>query len=83
MSKTPPIGVVKQSNVSEELRLRYRYIDLRRQKMHDNIIMRHQIVNSIREYLNDNGYIDIETPFLTKSTPEGARDFLVPSRLNI
>jgi len=81
-SKTPPIGVVKQSNISEELRLRYRYIDLRRSEMHDNILMRHRIVTSIRNYLNECGYIDIETPFLTKSTPEGARDFIVPSRLN-
>jgi aspartyl-tRNA synthetase len=81
-SKTPPIGVIKQSNVSEELRLQYRYIDLRRQQMHDNIMMRHNIVGSVRTYLNAKGFIDIETPFLTKSTPEGARDFLVPSRLN-
>jgi aspartyl-tRNA synthetase len=81
-AKTPPIGVIKQSGVSEELRLKYRYIDLRRAKMKENILMRHRIVNSIRGYLNEMGYIDIETPFLTKSTPEGARDFLVPSRLN-
>ena len=82
ISKTPPIGVVKQSNISEELRLKYRYVDLRRAEMRDNIIMRHRITNSIRNYLNGLGYIDIETPFLTKSTPEGARDFLVPSRYN-
>lgn len=82
VSKTPPIGVIKQSNISEELRLRYRYIDLRRSEMHANVIMRHKIVNSVRHYLNECGFIDIETPFLTKSTPEGARDFLVPSRLN-
>ena len=82
ISKTPPIGVVKQSNISEELRLKYRYVDLRRAEMHGNIIMRHRITNSIRNYLNGLGYIDIETPFLTKSTPEGARDFLVPSRYN-
>jgi aspartyl-tRNA synthetase len=81
-SKTPPIGVIKQSNVSEELRLKYRYVDLRRAEMRDNIIMRHRITSSVRSYLNSLGYIDIETPFLTKSTPEGARDFLVPSRYN-
>jgi aspartyl-tRNA synthetase len=81
-SKTPPIGIVKQANVAEELRLRYRYLDLRRSDMRDNILMRHKIVTAIRSYLNESGYIDIETPFLTKSTPEGARDFLVPSRLN-
>ncbi len=82
VSKTPPIGVIKQSNISEENRLRYRYIDLRRDGMRNNIIQRHRIVNNIRNYLNSRGFIDIETPFLTKSTPEGARDFLVPSRLS-
>jgi aspartyl-tRNA synthetase len=81
-SKTPPIAVVKQDDVSEELRLRYRYIDLRRSRMKENIVMRHRITTSIRKYLNAGGFLDIETPFLTKSTPEGARDFLVPSRLN-
>jgi aspartyl-tRNA synthetase len=81
-AKTSPIGVVKQGDASEELRLRYRYLDMRRSEMRDNIIMRHRIVTSVRNYLNENGYIDIETPFLTKSTPEGARDFLVPSRLS-
>jgi len=81
-SKTPPIAVVKQEDVSEELRLRYRYIDLRRSRMNRNMVMRHRITTSIRKYLNEGGFIDIETPFLTKSTPEGARDFLVPSRLN-
>ncbi len=81
-SKTPPIGVVKQEDISEELRLRYRYIDLRREEMRNNIIMRHRITQAVVRYLDENGYLSIETPFLTKSTPEGARDFLVPSRLN-
>ena len=81
-SKTPPIGVVKQEEVSEELRLRYRYIDLRREEMRNNIIMRHRVVQEVSRYLDDRGFLGIETPFLTKSTPEGARDFLVPSRLN-
>ena len=81
-SKTPPIGVIKQEDVSEELRLRYRYIDLRREKMRNNIIMRHRVVQEISGYLNSRGFLSIETPFLTKSTPEGARDFLVPSRMN-
>jgi len=81
-SRTLPIGVIKQEGVQEELRLKYRYIDLRRSRMRNNIIMRHRIVKEVRDYLNHNGFIDIETPFLTKSTPEGARDFLVPSRIN-
>jgi aspartyl-tRNA synthetase len=81
-SKTPPIGVVKQEEVSEELRLRYRYIDLRREEMRNNIIMRHRVVQEVSRYLDGRGFLSIETPFLTKSTPEGARDFLVPSRLN-
>ena len=81
-ANTPPIGIVKQGEVSEETRLRYRYLDLRRNEMKDNIVMRHRIATAVRNYLNEHEYIDIETPFLTKSTPEGARDFLVPSRLN-
>jgi aspartyl-tRNA synthetase len=81
-AKTPPIGIVRQEDTSEETRLRYRYLDLRREEMRDNIIARHRISNSVRGYLNGRGFIDIETPYLTKSTPEGARDFLVPSRLN-
>jgi aspartyl-tRNA synthetase len=81
-SDTPPIGVVKQEDVSEEIRLRYRYLDLRREKMRNNMVMRHRITRAVRDYLDSRGFLDIETPFLTKSTPEGARDFLVPSRLN-
>lgn len=82
VANTSPIGIVKQGEVTEETRLRYRYLDLRRNEMRDNVIMRHRISSSVRNYLNGQGYIDIETPFLTKSTPEGARDFLVPSRMN-
>lgn len=81
-SEPIPIGVFKHEESSEETRLKYRYLDLRRERMKNNILMRHRIVQSIREYFNDEGFLDIETPFLTKSTPEGARDFLVPSRLN-
>ena len=81
-SKSLPIQVIKQTEDSEEIRLKYRYIDLRRERMKNNIIARHKIISEIRKFFNDRGFIDIETPFLTKSTPEGARDFLVPSRLN-
>ena len=81
-SKPLPIAVVKQSGVSEDLRLKYRYIDLRREEMRNNILMRHRVTSAIRKYLDESGFIDIETPFLTKSTPEGARDFIVPSRMN-
>lgn len=79
-SKTPPFEL-DQSNVDETLRLKYRYLDLRRPEMTEGLIVRHRIAQRIREYLNGEGFIEIETPMLTKSTPEGARDFLVPSRL--
>jgi aspartyl-tRNA synthetase len=68
--------------VSENLRLKYRYLDLRSDRLKKNLMFRHEVVRRIRHYLNENGFLDIETPFLTKSTPEGARDFLVPSRFN-
>ena len=67
-------------SVNEETRLKYRYLDLRSKRMHNNIILRHNVIRTIREYLYGKGFTEIETPFLTKSTPEGARDFLVPSR---
>jgi len=68
--------------VNEELRLKYRYLDLRKQRMKENIVLRHKVIKLIRDYLDKKGFLEIETPILTKSTPEGARDFLVPSRLN-
>ncbi len=81
-SQTPPFGVESFSGeVGEESRLRYRYLDLRRERMREGIVLRHRIVAAIRRFLDDEGFLDIETPVLTRSTPEGARDFLVPSRL--
>lgn len=80
-SKTVPFEISDDTSVSEELRLKYRYLDLRRDKMTNNLKMRHQIKKVFRDYLDEQGFIDVETPFLTKSTPEGARDYLVPSRI--
>ncbi|MCK4650688.1 aspartate--tRNA ligase [Candidatus Babeliales bacterium] len=80
-SKALPYQLEEADNVDDGLRLKYRYIDLRRKKMHNIIKLRHKIIFAIREYLNKNDFYEIETPILSKSTPEGARDFLVPSRL--
>ena len=79
---TPPFQLDEHENVSEEIRLRYRYVDLRRPEMLQRIQMRSQVTRQLRNYLDDNGFLDIETPMLTKATPEGARDYLVPSRTN-
>ncbi len=79
-SKTPPFEIDSANIPSEEVRLKYRYIDLRRQVMKKNILLRHNIILAVRNFLSKNDFIDVETPLLTKSTPEGARDFLVPSR---
>lgn len=81
-SKTPPFSVCEDDQVDEEARLKYRYIDLRRPRMRDRLILRHVVSKAIRDYFDRNGFLEIETPMLTRSTPEGARDFLVPSRLN-
>lgn len=82
-SETPPFSINEENvNVDENIRLKYRYLDLRRQELAQTFKMRHQITRSIREFLDDNGFFDIETPVLTKSTPEGARDYLVPSRVH-
>ena len=82
-SKTPPFEISDDSdNTDEQIRLRYRYLDLRKSAMHQNIILRHNVVKHIREFLSQKGFMEIETPILIKSTPEGARDFVVPSRMN-
>ena len=81
-AETPPFEVVDNTNVNEELRLKYRYLDLRRGVLQKNIIMRSQIAKSARDYFYENGFIEIETPMMIKSTPEGARDYLVPSRIH-
>ena len=81
-SKTPPFTLEDEINVNEETRLKYRYLDLRRGRLARNIILRSQVSQIVREYLAQNGFLEIETPFLTKSTPEGARDYLVPSRIH-
>jgi aspartyl-tRNA synthetase len=81
-AKTPPFMIEDRSEVSEDLRLKYRYLDLRRPAMFETFQMRHNVTKSIREYLDGKGFLDIETPILTKSTPEGARDYLVPSRVH-
>ncbi len=78
---TPPFFPEDDVEVDETLRLKYRYIDLRRPRMYGNLLMRHRVVQAVRRYLGEQGFIDVETPILTKSTPEGARDFLVPCRL--
>jgi len=81
-SKVIPFLIEEDINVDELLRMKYRYLDLRRPEMKENIITRHKVATATRNYLNGEGFLEIETPYLTRSTPEGARDFLVPSRLN-
>jgi len=81
-AKTPPFQIEDEINASEETRLRYRYLDLRRAKPHGNLALRHKIVLEIRKTMDELGFIEVETPMLTRSTPEGARDYLVPSRIH-
>lgn len=81
-AQTPPFEITNETKVNEELRLKYRYLDLRRAPLQRNIIMRHQIAKVTREYFYENGFLEIETPMMMKSTPEGARDYLIPSRVH-
>jgi aspartyl-tRNA synthetase len=81
-AKTPPIYINKEGEPDEQTRLRYRYLDLRRERMQKNLVLRHKIVKFIRDYLDAKGFLDVETPILFKTTPEGARDYLVPSRVH-
>jgi aspartyl-tRNA synthetase len=81
-ANTPPFMIDDYTNANEDVRLKYRYLDLRRQKLQNNLKLRHDLTRTVREFLYSRNFMDIETPFLTKSTPEGARDYLVPSRVN-
>ena len=81
-SKTPPFTIEDQTDGGEELRMKYRYLDIRRPALKNNLILRHRITQEVRKYLSDKMFLEIETPYLIKSTPEGARDFVVPSRMN-
>jgi len=80
-AKTPPFEIDQDKDISEDLRLKYRYLDLRRERMKKNIIMRHKVIKMMRDFMDNKGFIEIETPMLIKGTPEGSREYLVPSRL--
>ena len=81
-AKTPPFAIEDRTDVSEELRLKYHYLDLRRPAMYETLKMRSDVTRTIRNFLQTEGFLEVETPILTKSTPEGARDYLVPSRVH-
>ncbi|NJN36280.1 MAG: aspartate--tRNA ligase, partial [Nitrospiraceae bacterium] len=81
-AKTPPFLIEDDADVTESIRLKYRFLDLRRPRMQQLLSLRHRIMQATREFVNAEGFLEVETPILTKSTPEGARDYLVPSRVN-
>ena len=81
-AKLPPFTIEDQTDGGEELRMKYRYLDIRRNPVNENLIFRHKVTQKVRNYLSKDGFIEVETPYLIKSTPEGARDFVVPSRMN-
>jgi aspartyl-tRNA synthetase len=81
-AKLPPFTIEDQTDGGDELRMKYRYLDIRRNPVKNNLIFRHQVSMLVRNYLSDQGFLEVETPYLIKSTPEGARDFVVPSRMN-
>ena len=81
-SQTPPFTIEDETDGGEELRMKYRYLDIRRNPVQENLLLRSKVNLAVREYLMNEGFVDVETPFLIKSTPEGARDFVVPSRMN-
>ena len=81
-AKTPPFEIEDETSASEDLRLKYRYLDLRRGPLRDRIILRHHFTKAVRDWFDRSGFLEIETPLLMRSTPEGARDYVVPSRVH-